>query len=46
MQLTNKNKHLKIQDILPHFEGNINIGDFKDQLCNSLKEYDNEIEIL
>lgn len=30
IELTNNNKVLKIQDILPHFNGNYNINDFKD----------------
>ena len=46
IELTNNNQVLKIQDILPHFNGNYNINDFKDQLCKSLDEYDTAIEIL
>jgi archaellum component FlaC len=37
---------IKIEDLLPHFNENIKIEHFKDEICNSLKTYNEEIEKL
>ncbi|OAY67852.1 Vacuolar protein sorting-associated protein, partial [Ananas comosus] len=37
---------LKIEDILPFFPDFVLIDDFKEEICKSLKDYNNQIEIL
>lgn len=37
---------IKIEDLLPHFNENIKIEHFKDEICNSLRKYNEEIEKL
>lgn len=36
----------RYQDLLPHFNENIKIEHFKDEICNSLNEYNTQIESL
>ena len=37
---------IKIEDLLPYFNQNIKIENFKDEICNSLKTYSEEIQRL
>lgn len=37
---------IKIEDLLPEFNQNIKIEDFKDEICKSLRNYNEEIEKL
>ena len=46
IQLTKETQLIKIEDLLPHFNENIKIEHFKDEICNSLKNYNEEIEKL
>ena len=44
--MTKETDLIKIEDLLPHFNENIKIEHFKDEICNSLKTYNEEIEKL
>lgn len=44
--LTKDTDLIKIEDLLPYFNQNIKIEHFKDEICNSLKNYNEEIEKL
>ncbi|KAM3137990.1 hypothetical protein pb186bvf_009885 [Paramecium bursaria] len=46
IELTKETDTIKIEDLLPHFNENIKIEHFKDEICNSLKNYNEEIEKL
>ncbi|CAD8189069.1 unnamed protein product [Paramecium octaurelia] len=46
IELTKNSQQIKIEDLLPHFNENIKIEQFKDEICNSLKKYNEEIEKL
>jgi|JI61114C2RNA_FD_contig_71_1900856_length_3073_multi_2_in_0_out_0_3 hypothetical protein len=46
INLTKESKVVKIEDLLPHFNEKIKIEDFKDEICESLKGYSQEIERL
>ena len=46
IKLTKETELIKIEDLLPHFNENIKIEHFKDEICNSLKTYNEEIEKL
>jgi hypothetical protein len=35
---------LQIDDLLPFFTDFVTIGDFKDDICTALEDYNNEIE--
>ena len=41
--MTKQSKVIKIEDLLPHFNQNIKIENFKDEICESLKSYSEEI---
>lgn len=44
--VTQNQSLLKIEDLLPYFNENIRIEHFKDQICDSLESYNDEIEKL
>lgn len=46
IELTKETDLIKIEDLLPHFNENIKIEHFKDEICKSLKNYNEEIEKL
>lgn len=46
IELTKQSKVVKIEDLLPHFNQNIKIENFKDEICDSLKSYSEEISRL
>lgn len=46
VQLTRDTSVLKIEDILPHFTESIKLEHFKTELCDSLRNYDDEIRNL
>ncbi|EGR34772.1 vacuolar sorting protein, putative [Ichthyophthirius multifiliis] len=46
IQLTKDTDLLKIEDLLMHFNENIKIENFKKEICESLQEYNKEIEQL
>jgi hypothetical protein len=46
IMLTKQSKVLKIEDLLPSFNQNIKIESFKDEICESLKSYSEEINKL
>lgn len=39
IELTKQSKVVKIEDLLPYFNQNIKIENFKDEICESLKSY-------
>ena len=43
IELTKQSKVVKIEDLLPYFNQNIKIENFKDEICESLKSYSEEI---
>lgn len=43
IELTKQSKVVKIEDLLPYFNQNIKIENFKDEICESLKSYSAEI---
>lgn len=43
IELTKQSKVIKIEDLLPYFNQSIKIENFKDQICESLKSYSEEI---
>lgn len=46
IELTKQSKVVKIEDLLPYFNQNIKIENFKDEICESLKSYSEEISRL
>lgn len=46
MSVLHQNELLKIEDILPFFPDFVTIDHFKDAICTSLEEYNNDIEKL
>lgn len=46
INLTQESNLIKIEDLLPEFNQNIKIEDFKDEICKSLRNYNEEIEKL
>ena len=46
INLTKETSFIKIEDLLPHFNESIKIEHFKDEICDSLKMYNEEIERL
>ena len=41
--LKDNKEELKIEDLIPYFDDNIRISTFKDQICESLTRYNDEI---
>ena len=39
IELTKQSKVVKVEDLLPYFNQNIKIENFKDEICDSLKSY-------
>lgn len=46
IELTKQADMIKIEDLLPHFNENIKIEHFKDEICNSLRKYNEDIDKL
>lgn len=46
IKLTKETNLIKIEDLLPYFNENIKIEHFKEEICNSLNEYNSQIESL
>lgn len=46
INLTKETNLIKIEDLLPYFNENIKIEHFKEEICNSLNEYNSQIESL
>ena len=43
IELTKQSNVVKIEDLLPYFNQNIKIENFKDEICTSLRNYSAEI---
>lgn len=43
IKLAEESKVIKIEDLLPYFNQKVKIENFKDQICDSLKSYNDQI---